>query len=417
MRTNLQKYRLLSNFLPNSNKRRLVLITGARQTGKTTLAKKYYNSLNYFNFDSSEIRLQAKEISSFSWGKSVGRAILDEAQKEPEIFEKIKYAYDKGDIDFSVILGSSQILLLKKIRESLAGRIFIYELWPLMLSEIITNENEKFSNALIDEVINSQNINDLLKSKPEVILSDENNLRMEAMRHLLTWGGMPELLSLDDDERLKWLKSYIYTYLERDLSDLARIDDLEPFNKFEKLAALRSGNILVYSSLAKDAGISPSSARRYLEYLRLSYQTILLQPYSKNLTSSVVKSPKIYWADVGIMRALTGHWGDVGGSLFETFVVSELYKWIKTSSSETQIYYYRTRSGMEIDLLMQCKNGLIGIEIKNREKVTSSDCSNLLKLGSVLPSSEWLGGMVIYSGQKIFKLADKIWAVPAHRLL
>lgn len=416
MRTNLQKFRWLSQFLPKANKKRLVIITGARQSGKTTLAKKYYNTLNYYNFDSVEIRLQVKNISSFNWGKDVGNSVLDEAQKEPEVFEKIKYAYDRDDISFSVILGSSQILLLKKIRESLAGRVFIYELWPLMLSEIITSENEKSPQPLIDKIICAQKLSAQLGNEPEILLSDENSSRLEAMHHLLRWGGMPELLFLNDSERIQWLKSYIYTYLERDLMDLARINDLEPFGKFERLSALRSGKILVYSNLAKDAGISVSSARRYLEYLRLSYQSILLQPYSKNITSSVVKSPKIYWVDIGIMRALTGYWGNADGLLFETFVVGELYKWFKTSSSDVQMYYYRTRSGMEVDIILKGSNGIIAMEVKNREKVNSSDCKGLRKIAANLSASEWLGGIIIYSGQKIFEVENNIWAIPAHRL-
>lgn len=406
----------MSKFLPDPERKRLVIITGARQTGKTTLAKKHYKDLNYYNLDSPEIRHALKNISASSWGKTVKNSILDEAQKLPEIFDKVKYSYDQGDITFTVILGSSQILLLKKIRESLAGRVFIYELWPFMLSELKTDEEQAPPVTILEKLLTALNIKDTLQNEPEINLSSQNDKSMMAMEHILKWGGMPELLFLNDSEKQQWLKSYVYTYLERDLSDLARIDDLEPFFKFERLSALRSGNILVYSSLANDAGISVSSARRYLEYLRLSYQAILLHPYSKNITSSVIKAPKIFWIDTGIMRALTGIWGEADGSLFETFVVSELYKWIKTNQSDINMFYYRTRSGLEVDILLQTAKGLIGIEIKNREKVVLSDFTNLKKLASNIEPSEWLGGIVAYRGQKIFEVQNNLWAVPVHRL-
>ncbi|HDM77248.1 MAG TPA: hypothetical protein ENG51_12405, partial [Deltaproteobacteria bacterium] len=132
----LQKKRVLKKILPDPLARRLVVITGARQTGKTTLAKEKYANLKYINLDSPENREVVNNIHSASWGTSVGNAVLDEAQKAPVVFEKVKYAFDEGSISFSVLTGSSQILLLKKVRESLAGRAFFYELWPLMQCEM-----------------------------------------------------------------------------------------------------------------------------------------------------------------------------------------------------------------------------------------------------------------------------------------
>lgn len=124
--------RSISKILPDSNNKKIVLLTGARQTGKTTLAKTHYNDLKYINLDSQEIRDSIKKISSFNWSRDVGRAILDKVQKDPSLFDKIKYSYDGDLVDFQVILGSSKILLLKNIRESLSGRVSLYELYPLM---------------------------------------------------------------------------------------------------------------------------------------------------------------------------------------------------------------------------------------------------------------------------------------------
>jgi len=134
MSDKMQKYRFLGSSLPKTDKKCLVLLTGARQTGKTTLVKSKYPELNYINLDAPENRESIRGVASAAWGKAIGKAIIDEAQKEPYVFEKIKYAYDSGEVSFSIILGSSQILLLKKIRESLVGRISIYELWPLLMN-------------------------------------------------------------------------------------------------------------------------------------------------------------------------------------------------------------------------------------------------------------------------------------------
>ncbi len=225
------------------------------------------------------------------------------------------------------------------------------------------------------------------------------------------------MLPLDDEDRWLWLKNYGYTYLERDLADLAKMDDLMPFRKFQRLSALRSGMLLNYSELARDGGISVDTARRYLEYLRISYQTVLLQPYSRNLTSSVVKTPKIYWIDVGIWRQLTGYRGGVSGQLYETMVVSEIVKWIRTRQADVEIYFYRTRSGMEVDLLLETGAGLIGMEIKSRATVARKDPRPLSVLANRL-KEDWLGGIVVYAGDEIRQIGkENIYAVPSKRLL
>jgi hypothetical protein len=227
---------------------------------------------------------------------------------------------------------------------------------------------------------------------------------------------MPALLELSEEDRWLWLKNYGHTYLQRDLSDLARLEDLMPFRKFQRLSALRSGSLLNYSEIARDADISVDTARRYLEYLRVSYQTVLLQPYYRNLTSAVVKTPKLYWTDVGIWRQLTGLRGDMSGQLYETMVVGELVKWLRTWQPEAELYFYRTRSGMEVDLLLDTSSGVIGMEIKSRGTVSEKDARPLKTLAEAL-SARWRGGLILYTGRRIMRLASPdIWAIPSRRL-
>ena len=414
---NLQKYRFLRDYLPTPPKKRIVLITGARQTGKTTLARKVYSELNYLNLDAPENRQIVREIPSASWGSDVGIAVIDEAQKEPVVFEKIKYAFDAGDIDFQVLLGSSQIQLIKRIRESLAGRVFIYELWPLMMKELLINEGEKeVTPPLVDRLFSEDSLEEIFSRVPATMFDQDFAQRRAAEDHLLRWGGMPALLALEETERSKWLRDYEFTYLERDLADLARLNDLLPFRKMQKLTALRSANLLNYSELARDAGISTQTARNYLQYLQISYQVILLQPYYRNLTSSVVKTPKVYWLDVGLLRTLTGFEGEVSGAIYETMVVGELFKWMRTTQKNGELYFYRTRSGLEVDLLLQTPSGVTGMEIKAREQVFPSDATSLKKLAGAL-KDQWRGGLIVYRGHRLFKLDEpQIWAVPSWRL-
>jgi hypothetical protein len=168
--------------------------------------------------------------------------------------------------------------------------------------------------------------------------------------------------------------------------------------------------------LARDAGVSVDTARRYLEYLRISYQCILIQPYRRNVTSSVIKTPKLYWVDVGILRRLTGFRGDPTGDLYETYVIGEIFKWIKTVQWAGKLSFYRTRSGLEVDLLLETQHGVVGIEIKSRESVTGTDLRPLRDVANGL-GREWLGGIVVYRGREIRKMAEpSIWAVPSCRL-
>jgi len=411
------KKRHLETRLPNSGKRTLVLLTGARQTGKTTLAKKMYPDLRYINFDSIEDREKISEIKTADWGKTIGNAVIDEVQKEPIVFDKMKYAFDEQNISFSVLLGSSQILLLNKVSESLAGRVSIFEIFPLMISELSCENGAIPPNPLLDFLLLNKNIEEILQKTPSVLFGKEESLKTDAQSFLLEWGGMPTLIHLQESERRKWIKDYEYTYLERDLADLARLTDLHPFRTFQKIASLRTGNLLNYSELARDTGMSVDTSRRYMEYLKLSYQVAFLRPYYKNITSTLIKTPKIYWLDIGICRQLSGYFGPINGQIFETMVISEIYKWIKTKERQAEMYFYRTQSGLEVDLLLQTPQGVMGLEIKFSKKLAVKDAKNLKEIGTKL-NKEWLGGIVVYDGNSIEKIGEpNIWAVPAWRLL
>jgi hypothetical protein len=289
----------------------------------------------------------------------------------------------------------------------------------MMLSELaVETAGQEAPIPLLDTILRStEPLDALLESVPSRLIGLEESLRLVAENHLLRWGGMPTLLHLNDVHREDWLRDYVATFLERDLADLARLSDLEPFRKFQRLCALRSGGILNYSELARDCATSVDTSRRWLEYLRVSFQTILLQPYAKNLTSRAIKSPKLYWSDMGLQRRLSGRSAMVTGEVYESHVVAEIHKWIRTMHVDAQMMYYRTIGGMEVDLLLETTTGVIGCEVKLRETAEPRDARHLVKIAQAL-GERWRGGMVIHRGRRLQRLCEPgIWAVPSHRLL
>lgn len=419
MKTTNHKYRWLNHRLTSSENPRLIVITGARQTGKTTLVKARYPHLRYVNLDIIEEREMLANLRTRSWASVLGPAVLDEAQKLPSVFDKVKWAFDEKEIDFSVLTGSSRILLLDQVWETLAGRAFLYDLWPLMASELRNRKAEVPDYPLIHRILTEETaIDDLMRKEPPLLLGTDVELRLSAIDHLSQWGGMPALLPLSKEDRHDWLRSYHQTFLERDLSDLVRLRDLAPFRTLQKLTMLRSGQLLSFSKLARDTGIAVNTARRFVEYLRISYQTILVQPWYRNLTSQVIKSPKIYWIDMGLLRQGTGQWGDLSGEMFESLVIGEIYKWISTMAQDSGIYFYRTRSGMEVDLILETPLGIVGIEIKSRASISKTDTKALRAIGSHLKNG-WRCGLIVYNGMEVKQISSSptIWAIPLHRLV
>jgi uncharacterized protein len=413
----LQVFRNINHLLPSSGERLILLLTGSRQTGKTTLLKSVYPELQYFNLDSIEYRDQLSSISSFRWGKTVGNAILDEIQKEPLLFDKLKFAFDEKSINFSALSGSAQVALLTRVKESLAGRVMMLELFPFMLSELVEPLDNHRPDIILKRLTECKNADSLLDEIQPILLGDKWDRSIKAEDHLLKWGGMPSLIHIKDDSRKRlWLKDFSITFLERDLGDLARIYDLLPFRKFQQLSALRAANLLSYSDLARDAGIGVQTARRYLEYLILSYQTFLLTPYSGNLSTGIIKSPKQFWIDNGLLRSVSGLGFEViNGQLFENYVASEIMKFLKTFRRNETLNFYRTRSGMEVDFCIETPGGLIAMEVKYRDKAERSDFTTLKKLKAT-SDKNWLCGLLIYRGNEIKKIEDKIWAIPSSRL-
>lgn len=402
--------RSLSAALPKVSTRFLVLVTGARQVGKTTMLRHSYPDLGYFSLDSVENREFLAQQKSSSWKDAPGSAIIDEIQKQPELMDKVKYAWDEGAIDQTIMTGSSQILLLRQVRETLAGRVRLLELFALSPAEISgTAVEETLFTSLCAGTLDIKNV------QPLLMPSVADTLR-SAEDYVYRWGGMPALLPLGETERKLWLADYRSTYLQRDVADLARLADLLPFAKFQRLVALRAATIVNYADLARDAGVGADTARRYFEYLRLSYQADFLMPWFSNNARRLIKSPKIIVMDMGIQRSLTGGWDMDSGELYENFVIAEMMKQIRTMKSQAELLFWRSSGGAEVDILLKTPRGVWGIELKSRNVVVSHDARHLRSVAAELGDS-WLGGFVVYRGSTIEKMeGPSIYALPSWRL-
>jgi len=392
------------------DQRFLLLVTGARQVGKTTLLRRSYPDLPYFNLDAMENRDFLARRSATLWHEAPGPAFIDEIQKQPDLMDKLKFSWDEGELARSVMTGSSQLLLLRQVRESLAGRVRLLELFPLSVGERagVAAEGNVFS-MLCSGGFSPRELS------PELPPSEAEPLKA-AEAEGYAWGGMPALLRLDEAERRSWLADYRSTYLQRDLSDLARIGDLLPFSTFQRILALRVGGIVNYADLARDSGVSADTARRYLEYLRISYQAELLQPWHGNPTRRLVKSPKVIALDMGTLRSAQATWELDSGEFFENFVIAEMIKQARTLRSEARLWFRRTSAGAEVDVVLETPRGIYGMEIKNRAVTSAADARHLRSLAAD-SGARWLGGLVLHRGPDTAFVADPgIWSLPSWRL-
>jgi predicted AAA+ superfamily ATPase len=362
---------------------RIVVLTGARQTGKTTVVKHCLPDYTYISIEDPIMRNDYAGLTAAQWAVLYPQAILDEVQKLPQLIESIKAVYDQFSQPRYALLGSSQFLLLKKVRESLAGRCVILEIFPLILPELRTkNVDDKLQKSFFAQLVNDENP----PVYPSFTLDPDFAKKQQAFDFYLRFGGYPALTNgqFSDDDRMEWLANYVKTFLERDVRDLAAIRDLEPFVKLQQYLAATTANVVNYSSVAKETGITVPTAQRYIKYLELSYQAIVLPAWFKNQTKRLVKSPKIHFMDYGVLQAILRKRAMPSGDEFESSIVAEIYKQIKTYNLPLICNYLRTQDGREVDLLLEAADYFIAIEIKKTEHVKKTDVKNLIGLQEIL---------------------------------
>ncbi|MBI3273092.1 MAG: ATP-binding protein [Planctomycetes bacterium] len=400
--------------------RPVVVLTGARQTGKTTLVRDLLPSAGatkpvYLTLDDPDerLRLAADPVRRLDYGDRL--VILDEVQKAPALLDAVKLLADRRAGHRFLLLGSSHILLLDRVRETLAGRAALLELWPMALIEAATGD-------VVPECALDAVWRDGAAALPRLASADPPADSARAWRSRcedqLRWGGYPGLEGLPEAERPAWFRDYRRTYLERDLADLGRVSDLDQFALAQTLFAARTAQLLSLSDVARDLGVAVNTVKRYVRLLELSYQLCLLRPFLPNLTTRLVKSPKVYWTDPGLARILTERPSLGDGALYETFVCGQLLRWRGWQPDPPGLFFFRTQAGREVDFVLAQGRRCLAIEVKAATKVSGADASGLrdfLKDRGTSHDSPGVG-IVVYRGREISELAPRVWAVPDWRL-
>lgn len=404
---------------------RVAALTGARQTGKTTLCETLLpellqRSATYISFDDPDERLRFKKSAvSILEAITSPLVILDEVQKCPNLFDPLKLVADREtrkppeEQKTFVLTGSSQLLMMKNIRETLAGRVALCHLYPFSLHELADSN----ASPLLTRIWQNQAVS--ISDLEQVELAPPS--RKRKLRALCegsqSWGGYPPVWQRQGDaERLAWLKDYRKTYLERDIADVGNVANIDTFALAQKLLCARTANVLSVSDVARDLGVAVNTVKRYLELLTMTFQCVLLPPWYENSGKRLIKSPKIFFPDVGLNRAILGDLTNDRGASYESWVLAELLKWKQLQPVEPELYYYRTAAGMEIDFLLAGKSGIIPIECKLSQRVTSADGRSVEKFLAEHPRAGQVG-LVIYPGDDMAEIRKNVWAVPDWYLL
>jgi predicted AAA+ superfamily ATPase len=352
----------------------IVALTGPRQSGKTTLAKSVFPHKPYASLENPDEREFAERDPRGFLARFDAGAILDEVQRCPALLSWLQGVVDaRGVMGDFVLTGSAQMELIAGVTQTLAGRVARVELLGL--------------------------------SAPELVAAKQLPSTLEEM---LLIGSFPALYARElapDD----WFPNYVATYLERDVRQLIAVRDLSQFQRFVRMCAARSGQLLNLAALGADCGISAVTAREWLSVLEASYLVTRLHPYHRNFGKRLVKTPKLYFLDVGLMAWLLGireaqsiQTHAARGALFETYVVSEFIKQSFNAGRPAQLYFWRDSVGHEIDLLFETGEGLQAVEIKSGATF-GADWSDAIAKWKKFTQGEIRTPMLVYGGDGAYE--------------
>ncbi|MBW1891588.1 MAG: ATP-binding protein [Deltaproteobacteria bacterium] len=368
----------------------VVAIVGPRQSGKTTLARHMFPRHTYLSMENLDIRHMAQDDPRGFLDDNGINLILDEIQRVPSLFSYLQERVDLDDSPSSYVLtGSQQFLLMENITQSLAGRIITFRLYPFSFNEL-------------HEASPDKDIDSIFTIKPGFI---KNGNKVDILKTIFT-GMYPRIHDKQLDAR-KWIENYIITYLERDIRSLVNVENLKLFEDFLKISASMSGQLINYTSISNSIGVSQPTVKKWLSLLETSGVIFFLPPHSRNFRKRIVKTPKLYFTDTGLLsfllsirkpEELSGH--PLFGNIFETFIISEFYKRVHHIGEAPPFYFWRDKTGNEIDLIADMGSTLIPIEIKASKTYHPEFKSNMTSWMK-LKGNAVNRGYVIYRGNQI----------------
>lgn len=389
----------------------VILLNGARQTGKSTLARHFIDTghfTRYLTLDDSLVLAAAHNDPDGFVRNLREPTIIDEVQRAPELFTAIKAEVDRDRRPGRFFLtGSADVFLLPRLSESLAGRMEIFTLWPFSQGERL-GIREKFIDAVFAEELPP------LQPEPE-----KTNRIEQALA-----GGFPEATERATPERRDaWFRSYITTILQRDVRDLANIEGLSTLPRLLSLLAARSSSLLNASEIARSSGLPLTTLKRYMALLQATFLVREIPAWSGNIGKRLVKAPKLLLTDTGLLASLLGigpqrieSEPNLWGMLLETFVAGELLKQITWSAIRPALYHFRSQTGTEVDCLLETNDGrIVGIEVKGTNKVEQRAFRGLQFLAEEQPQ-RFQRGILLYGGDQAVPFSDKIIALPISAL-
>ena len=383
-------------------------VIGARQTGKSTLVRSDGDDDRlYVTLDDVDARDQAARRPQELLGRA-RRITVDEVQRSPDLLLAIKAAVDEARVPGQFLLtGSANLLLMERVADSLAGRAAYLTLHPLTAGELAGLGRTGRWSLFLDEPP---------KRWEEALASREDDVTWP-WKDLAKRGGFPvPAYHLEDDEaRSAWFDGYVRTYLERDLRDLAAVENLADFRRLMRAACLRLGNLLNQAELAREVGLAPSTAQRYLSLMETSFHMTRVEAFSVNRTKRLMKSPKLFWNDTGLALHLAGE-SEPRGAHLENVVLNDLLAWKEGRPHAPQILYWQTSKGAEVDFVVEWQGQVLPIEVKASGRVRQADARHLrVFLDEYADMAS--AGVILYDGNQVFWLVDRILAVPWRRVL
>lgn len=385
----------------------VVLLHGARQTGKTTLVREIagtHHPARYLTLDEPAVLTAAAADPHEFIDALEGPVVLDEVQRVPQLAMALKAAVDKNRKAGRFLLtGSANVLAVPRLSESLVGRMEILRLWPFSQGEI-DGTPEGFIEAVFSDRL------------PEF----EPDSRSKPLLERIMLGGYPEVQTRPaPDRRRAWFNSYVDTILQRDIRDMAGIEGLTFMPRLLALLSTRVGSLLNYSDIARSLEMPQSTLKRYMALLESTFLVQMLAPWSSNLGLRLIKSPKLYLTDTGLLTSLLGADRDaletnpiLYGHVLENFVICELRKQAPWNRRQVQFFHYRRHTGKEVDLLLEEPGGrIVGIEIKAGRTLAGSDLEGLRQLADAV-GTRFHRGIVLYGGREVVPFARNLHAVP-----